>query len=276
MVVIERDNPEVKMAAVVTDLKGVLRSIPKFDGKTNVDLFCVRCDAIINAKKIDSLELLLNFHLLLEGEVQDWWKFTQIKFIRDLSADNKDAKWGELKNALKLFYEPESVKKEARKVAGSIRFVDCMSAGEYVSKKLCYFGIMDPNMTEKKQVEKLIKGLPDSLRNIMYASEPENPTEFLHKLRKMEKPDKKKQNGSEATPSSSTHKKFSSSSRNSSESDKETGKGGFGKRACFYCKEQGHLIKDCPKCPYKKEKSSATVYEVSGESTEPVIQSKNE
>jgi len=185
------EQPE---AVHILDLKSTLRSIPKFDGKTNVDLFCARCDAILAAKGLDARLLLLNFHLILEGEVQDWWKWTQIKFITELTEANKNAKWEQLKTDLKLFYEPDCVRKEARKAAREIRFVDCVSAGEYVSKKLCHFGIMDPKMSDSKQVEKLIKGLPENLRNIMFGSEPKNATEFLQKLRKMERPEERKSN----------------------------------------------------------------------------------
>jgi len=282
--VIERENEErreTKMAA--NDLKSVLRSIPKFDGKSNVDLFCSRCDSVLKSKQIDSQLLLLNFHLILEGEVQDWWKFTQIKFIKDLTDQNMDNRWTELKAALKLFYEPESVKKEARKAAKSVRFIDCSSAGEYVSKKLCHFGIMDPNMSDQKQVEKLIKGLPETLRNIMYCSEPKTPTEFLQKLRKMEKPEAKKpwtksERPAEAGPSKKSE--FSSKTTSGTEEKASSEKPRWSredKRTCYNCRKPGHVIRNCPDKPQvKKEEQSSSVYGVSSDSIESIVESKND
>ena len=268
--------PFPEMAEAKADLKSVLRSIPKFDGKSNADLFCARCDAVLASENVSSRWLLLNFHLVIEGEVQDWWKWTQIRFIKDLNDQNKDAKWIELKNALKAFYEPESVRKEARKISRSIRFTDCSSAGEYVSRKLSYFGVMNPEMSDQKQVDKLIKGLPESLRNIMYCSEPRNATEFLQRLRKMDRPDTKK-NAEKSSrvqiPVKPEIKKSVGAFPSSSDIEKPSSSGSE-TRSCFYCKEAGHIIKNCPTRPPKRDKSS--VYEISVDTTTEVVETKNQ
>jgi len=185
--------------------------------------------------------------------------------------------------ALKEYYEPESVKKEAKKAMKSLRFVECDSAGEYVSRKLAYFALIDPAMTEEKRIQKLIKGLPDSLRNIMYGSEPKTHTEFLQRLRRMDrnkpKPDQQKSiqknpQKTEQVPSSSGS---SSVTRSTSDSDSKVwsckGFDAEGNRVCHYCKKPGHIIRNCPTRPPKpEEKKSAQVYDLEAEVPD---QSKN-
>jgi hypothetical protein len=266
-----------------TDIKSVLKSIQKFDGKSDVGVFCDRCDAVIAAASADVAWIIFNFHQLIEGEVHEWWKFSQRKFI---SGDAPTVRWEQLKTELKKFYDPDSLRKEARRQAKTIYYVDCASAGEYVSKKLGCFSVIDSEMSDKKQVEKLIKGLPYAIKNIMYGCEPKSANEFLQKLRKMGKPDfskaktgkpessDRRQGGSggvpsrpkPAAPSSDSERRQSQRAR---ESRPFNG-------TCYRCREKGHLSRDCPQNKEGEGQGSSKVFGVSGETTQNQHFSKNE
>ena len=141
----------------------IAKSISKFDGTSNINTFCDRIDNAISVYKLSSSWALMNFHLFIDGEVVNWWKWAQTNILAGLTSANEDVKWVGLKTQLKAFYEPTSVKKEAARKLRDVRLTECKSAGDYVAQKLSLMSTIDPKLT----VEKLIKGLPQHLQNIM-------------------------------------------------------------------------------------------------------------
>jgi len=65
----------------------------------------------------------------------------------------------------------------------AIKFEDFETAGDYVSKKLVMFAIMDPEMKEEKQIQKRIN--PSHLSSIMWVSEPKTVPDLLNRLIRM-------------------------------------------------------------------------------------------
>lgn len=267
------------------DIKNIVKSVQRFDGLSNVDTFCSRLSTAITTFKLKPDWVILNFHLFIDGEVINWWKWAQTSRLTELTSENAKDRLDAVLVDLKEYYEPESVKKEAKKAMKSLRFVDCISAGEYVSKKLAYFSLIDPGMTSEKQVQKLIKGLPESLRNIMYGCEPKSHTEFLQRLRRMDrlkqKPDPKspfpkpqQRKVQEGTANSSGVARTTDSENGRGQSASRKGFDNEGNRLCHYCKKPGHIIRDCPTRPPKTDerKSSSQVFDLEAEDQD---QSKN-
>ena len=222
-----------------------MKSVQKFDGTTNASSFCDRIDNVLTVYKLSSSWALLNFHLFVQGEVSNWWKWSQIAILKDLDDANMDRKWGELKKSLKRYYDPESIMKEASKKMKAIKFEDCETAGDYVSKKLAMFAIMDPEMKKEKQIQKLIKGLPSHLSSIMWGSEPKTVPDLLNRLRRMA-PAKSSGHGFKKE----TDKKETGSSKFSYSSSSSKSKKGIdskGNRVCYGCGEKDHFFMKCPK-----------------------------
>ena len=242
----------------------IAKSIPKFDSTTNVDIFSQRVDNALAAYELSSGWAILNFHLLIDGEVSNWWKWAQIPIIAGLTVDNMDARWTTLKANLRSFYDPSSIKKEASQKMKAVKFVNCASAGDYVSQKLALIAIMDPGMSVEKQIEKLIKGLPDYLQNVMWGSQPATVEVFLNRLRKMES-DKKHSKGDERRNSrfpKNRERSQQPSTSGGSSNRRNQEKRGFdsnGKRVCFRCGNAGHFIANCP---VKEAESSVNVIQV--------------
>jgi len=78
----------------------IAKSIPPFDGITNVKNLCDRVDQAVVVYKLKPSWVILNFHLLLEGEVVNWWKWAQISILQGLTDANEVAKLAELKKSI--------------------------------------------------------------------------------------------------------------------------------------------------------------------------------
>ena len=57
------------------NIKNVIKTVQQFDGLSNVDSFCKRLQQAITLHKLNYEWVLLNFHLFISGEVENWWKW---------------------------------------------------------------------------------------------------------------------------------------------------------------------------------------------------------
>src|SRR5207237_1237074 len=99
------------------DIKSIVKSVQKFDGTSNVESFISRLKTAIATFSLKSKWVILNFHLFIEGEVEHWWKWAQTSKLDGLDDTNMDVRVREVYQALKEFYEPESVKQETKKAS---------------------------------------------------------------------------------------------------------------------------------------------------------------
>jgi len=255
-----------------TPLHTIIKSIRKYDGTTRVEDWVRLFELDLQTNKLDHAWAINNLDRFLEKDAANWWSSRKYPFI-DSNEAEKSVVWIELKLKLQAFFGSESAKKAAKERNKEITYNTKLGAQSYVTQKISVLSVVNPEMTEEKIIEHLIKGLPSHLKIHMKVAMSSDSTieDFLGKLIKLTEDEHTKTPAEEAHSSHNTYPSHSTHSRkthtfNNIQSNihttdpEEHGQrsqafmskqalyqytDNNGRKICTECNRAGHVRKDC-------------------------------
>lgn len=167
----------------------VIKYFRKFDGKTDVNEFIAHLTADLAEHHVTNKWISTNLDRILEGQALDFFKSRVPTYATNLVTtcnNDYDDLWKAILVEFKLFFNHDSQISTHKQANKALVYAEKSNPQEYVTSKLSILRNIDPNMTDSKIVEQLIKGLPIKLQLQFTSSQCADAHAFLEQLRKID------------------------------------------------------------------------------------------
>lgn len=230
-------------------LTDALKLVRRYNGRTSVEEWIRKFESDVLAFGIPFRYVIRSLDRFLSDDALNWWSSVAHSYEEnDPKAPEEvfEETWQNIVVEMKEFFDPSSLQSINRKYNKALVFKCGENPQQYVTQKLAFLKEIDKNMSEKKKVKNLIRGLPLDLQLQFSSQDIETTGQFLKRLRQYSEileENKAKQTPSSQKPSSSLKTEslqavVSNDSKRQINANRET-------RTCFYCKTVGHISRDC-------------------------------
>ncbi|CAL8112621.1 unnamed protein product [Orchesella dallaii] len=233
-------------------LSDIISHIRKYDGIGKVEDWLGYVESDREEFGLTYSFLCRNLDRFLEGDAKRWYQSNLPEYLsafnRNQDEDDFERTWRVIKIDFCSFFDHTSMQSHYRAKNKSLTFSWDQSPQSYVASKLEILRHCDPQMSETKKVQNLIRGLPTDLQTIFAAQSFKNPNEFVvclrslaeirHQSKKEEKPSTSNSNISMKQLDHNAQKK-SNPSRTPNRSTPD------GKPICNFCGKPFHTWRSC-------------------------------
>ncbi|OXA44551.1 hypothetical protein Fcan01_21006 [Folsomia candida] len=161
----------------------------KYDGKSDSVEFLHRLSADLIEYQISAEWIVNNFDRVLEGEASAWFSSIWPSYSARISQNphlQYGYFWAEICDEFTEFFDHKSLLNAHKQENRQLRYTEKTDPQAYVTQKLRLLRNIDPDMSESRKVEQLIKGLPIPLQIQLAAVPIRTPHALLEQLRKIE------------------------------------------------------------------------------------------
>ena len=163
----------------------LLPHLRKYDGTTNSLEYITRLTTDLDLYKIPYSWMLANFDRVFEKQALAWYNSIYPQYAIYTAPDiYEDWVLERFQREFLAFFNDEGLLQTYKQQNRAIRFSPQDDPQEYVTKKLQALRNINPDMSEKKKVDNLLKGLPNFLQLTFVGSTLDSTTTFLSQLRK--------------------------------------------------------------------------------------------
>ena len=236
----------------------VISQLRKFNGKTDVGEFFRRFETDLEEINVNAKWKLYNLDRVLEEDAKAYWTAQFPKYetrFRQLGAapeEELNAIWEDIKDEFESFFSQSSQKIHYKQKNRQLEFKLGQNPQEYVSNKLEILRHIDPSMSEERQVENLMKGLPYELKQNMAMLDIHHIRHFLSKLCKVNEVfEEKSFKDKKSSPETGTRSRSPMSEAALAQvrqDNRPKGRANYspdGIVICDYCYKKGHYQRDC-------------------------------
>lgn len=236
----------------------IFQYLRKYDGTTDSKEYIERLETDIDLYNIPHKWLIQNLDRILEHQALSWYNSVYPEIQALITTTPPLNLWHSFKGEFLKFFNRKGLLHAYKQANRAILFSPGSDPQEYVTKKLEALRHIDPQMSESRRVDNLIKGLPIQLQIHFAASSPQSATDFLSQLRKLEEiQNRKRESQYKQRDSHNNYPHQSAPSYQQSHflaafqgrPNNNRFPQSFNPRpttvTCNYCHYPGHIIRDC-------------------------------
>ena len=252
--------PQVNQAVHAMQPLKLLKYLRKYDGKSDSREFMSRLESDLDDHDVSPAWITNNFDRVLEGEAQAWYISVRPDYTHQMQRENAAHAfiWSDLKQEFLKFFDHSSLVNTHKQTNRKLKFEVGDDPQSYVTAKLEVLRYIDPEMSNSRKVENLVKGLPLPLQVQMITCDTNSPREFIDQLRKIAELFNRNGIVNEKTLTQATNSLYSApmlaevqvrrkESRSTQETNNNVRTTNNNNRniVCYYCHIPNHIIRNC-------------------------------
>ena len=173
------------MADVQIKMHKLLKLIKPYHGSTDATEFILRLERKLHLSNITKQWILEYFEWVVVDHAAQWYESIAFSYDSRINVDDADEIWNDLKAEFLEFFDDKAQKATYKALNKQIRYFWGQDPQEYVTTKLQALRYIDKSMSDERKIEKLTKGLPETLQLNICTSNIQTIPQFLTVLRKI-------------------------------------------------------------------------------------------